>query len=162
MVSEPIWISEARKHIGLKEIPGEKHAPMILKWWRLIKRAGIRSDEVPWCAAFVGGCLETVGLRSSRFESAKSYLEWGTPLLRPAYGCVVIFLRQGGGHVGFVVGQDERGRIMVLGGNQKDKVGIDPFDRSRVVGYRWPDGHALASIDLPLIASSAPSSRNEA
>ena len=31
------WIAEARKHIGLKEIKGNKHNPTILSWLKKLK-----------------------------------------------------------------------------------------------------------------------------
>lgn len=158
----PAWIKEAQKYIGLKEIPGEKHEPKILQWWRAIKRSGIQSDEVPWCAAFVGGCLEAVGIVSTRFESAKSYLNWGDALAGPCYGCIVIFTREGGGHVGFLVGVDKQNRLMILGGNQGNKVSIAPFDRSRVSGYRWPKLVPQYTGSMPIIYSTAVSSYQEA
>lgn len=158
----PEWISEAQKHIGTKEIPGPKHNSKILNWWKAIKRGGIKSDEIPWCAAFVGGCLEAVGIISSRFESAASYKTWGMGLKTPIYGCVAVFTRNGGGHVGFVVGLDTRGRLMILGGNQGDKVSIAPFDRSRVVAYRWPQAVPIISYSLPMISTAQASSTNEA
>lgn len=161
-MSEPKWLEEARKHIGTREIPGEKNEPKILQWWKAIKRSGIKTDEVPWCAAFVGGCLESVGVVSSRYESAKSYLAWGVPLSSPVAGCIVVFERQGGGHVGFVVGQDPKGRLMVLGGNQGNAVSIAPFEHSRVSGYRWPAPVSIQIAPLPLIVSAAASSTNEA
>lgn len=156
------WIAEARRNIGTREIKGPKHEPKILAWWKAIKRAGIKDDETPWCAAFVGGCLEAAGIVSSRFESAKSYESWGAPLSAPAYGCVVVFSRDGGGHVGFVVGRDERGGLLVLGGNQGDAVNIKSFDRSRVTAYRWPQGVPTpAASPLPMLAATE-LSRNEA
>lgn len=161
-MNELSWIEEARKYIGVKEIPGEKHEPKILQWWKAIKRSGIKSDEVPWCAAFVGGCLEVAGIVSSRFESAKSYLTWGIKLTMPVYGCIVVFEREGGGHVGFAVGQDAKGRLMVLGGNQGDMVSIKPFERARVSAYRWPATIPFQATPLPIIATTAQSSQNEA
>ena len=71
---EPVWLSIARKYIGTKEIKGIKHEPKIVQWWRAIKRGGIKDDETPWCAAFVGGVLEEAGIISSRNEGARSYL----------------------------------------------------------------------------------------
>ena len=47
------WMDFAKALIGVKEIPGTKHNPEILQMWKDIKRGGIKSDEVPWCAAFV-------------------------------------------------------------------------------------------------------------
>ena len=49
---------------------------------------------------------------------AKEYAFAGKRLTKPAYGCLVVFTRQGGGHVGFVVGKDKAGNLLVLGGNQ--------------------------------------------
>lgn len=161
-MKNPIWLIEAEKHIGKKEYPGAANNPWIVLLWKAIKRGGIKSDAVPWCAAFVGGCLEVVGIVSSRYESAKSYMNWGVPLSRAAYGCVAVFERAGGGHVGFVVGIDEQGRLMILGGNQGDKVSVAPFDRQRVTGYRWPQGIPFNDYALPLIASTQASSTNEA
>ncbi|MHB0925088.1 MAG: TIGR02594 family protein [Gallionellaceae bacterium] len=156
------WLAEAQKHIGTREIPGEKNEPKILQWWKAIRRGGIKSDAVPWCAAFVGGCLEAVGIVSSRYESAKSYLAWGQPLSAPVHGCIVVFERTGGGHVGFVVGEEPTGRLMVLGGNQRDMVSIAPFDRARVAGYRWPSAIPLPGEALPQLASAQASSQEEA
>ena len=161
-MSELPWIERARAYIGTREIKGPKHESRILGWWKAIKRGGIKDDETPWCAAFVGGVLEECGIASSRFESARSYLEWGTALPSPVYGCVVVFTREGGGHVGFVVGKDRTGNLMVLGGNQGDAVNIKPFALGRVSGYRWPKGVAIQGGKLPTIASNGALSSNEA
>ena len=161
-MNELAWVAEARKYIGQKEYPGSANNPWIVSLWKAIKRGGIKSDAVPWCAAFVGGCLENVGIKSTRFESAKSYLSWGIPLVRPVYGCIAVFSRDGGGHVGFVVGSDGSGRLMILGGNQGDKVSIAPIEGKRATGYRWPSDIVIADVALPIIGSAQRSSTNEA
>ncbi|MEB5748673.1 TIGR02594 family protein [Leclercia adecarboxylata] len=150
-MSEPKWLAEARHYIGEKEVKGAKHNPLILQMWKDIKRGGIKDDETPWCAAFVGAVLERVGITSTRFESAKSYMSWGTRLQSPALGCIVVFEREGGGHVGFVVGKAPNGDLMVLGGNQSDAVNIHAFPRFRVTGYRWPAGVPDLPQLLPLL-----------
>lgn len=153
---EPPWIDEARKHVGVREIKGPEHEWRIVRWWKAIRRGGIKDDETPWCAAFVGGCLEACGVISTRYESAKSYLSWGRKLTKPLYGCVVIFDRDGGGHVGFVVGKDSLGRLMVLGGNQGDEVNVRAFTSDRVLGYRWPMLAPLPEdITLPTLTAAA-------
>ena len=53
-MKEPSWIVEGRKYIGEKEIKGPEHNPLILQFWKDIKRGGIKDDETPWCAAYVG------------------------------------------------------------------------------------------------------------
>ena len=151
---EPVWLNEARKHIGLKEVKGSTHAPEIVQFWKDIKRGGIKDDETPWCAAFVGAMLERSGIKSSRFESAKSYLQWGDLLTQPVVGCVVVFTRDGGGHVGFVVGQDAQGHLLVLGGNQGDAVNIKAFPVSRVTGYRWPIDRPIPVEPLPTLGAA--------
>lgn len=161
-MSEQTWITEAKKHLGTKEIPGAKHEPKILAWWKAIKRGGIKSDEVPWCAAFVGGCLEAVGIVSSRYESARSYMTWGKAIPAPLPGCIVVFSRNGGGHVAFVVGVDKSGNLMCLGGNQGNAVTIAAFSRDRAIGYRWPAAAPLPrTTALPVMAGGT-LSRNEA
>lgn len=161
-MNTPHWIVEAKRHVGLTEMKGQDNRPEILQMWKDIKRGGIQADSVPWCAAFVGACLERVGIKSTRFEGALSYLTWGVDLTAPIYGCIVVFARTGGGHVGFVVGEDEKGRLMVLGGNQGDAVTIAPFDANRVAGYRWPDDVSMHNEPLPFLSTAAASSTNEA
>lgn len=159
---KPKWLLEAEKHIGQKEVKGPSHNPFIVQLWKLIKRGGIKDDETPWCASFLGGCLETVGIPSTRFESAKSYEKYGTALPSPAVGAIATFSRDGGGHVAFVVGQDKNGNILCLGGNQGDKVCIAAFVSSRVTSYRWPPGQPLPLTNLLPILDGASLSRNEA
>lgn len=158
---EPEYLRLAREAIGLQEVVGQDHNAEILQYWRDIKRGGIKDDETPWCSAFVGAMLERAGIRSTRFESAKSYLTYGTEIKQPAYGCIVVFSRAGGGHVGFVVGQDAQGNLLVLGGNQGNEVSIKAFPKARVTGYRIPPGVTLP-ITAPLQIGSAPSSTSEA
>ena len=158
-MNEPKWLTEARKYLGLAEVKGPDHNPEILQMWRDIKRSGIKDDETPWCAAFVGAVLERVGIRSSRFESARSYLDWGQLLALPVPGCVVIFTRAGGGHVGFAVGRDPAGNLLVLGGNQSDAVNIKAFPVSRVSGYRWPAGLVVPADPLPVLGAEQLSER---
>lgn len=165
-MTEPRWLVEARKHVGLREIAGRRHNPSILRWWMLI-HAPFSDDETPWCAGYLGGVLESVGIRSTRSALARSYERYGVGLPRAALGSIAVFWRgsprSGSGHVGFVIGEDSRGHLLVLGGNQGDAVSIKPFERRRLLSLRWPDGEPLpASFDLQRRSSSAPLSTNEA
>lgn len=165
----PKWISKAYNYIGLKEIHGKQHNEKILEFWKEI-RASFTDDETPWCAGFVGGVLEECGIRSSRSASARSYMNWGAKLDEPAVGAIVVFWRGDpkgySGHVGFVVGKDGKGNIMVLGGNQGDEVNVKPFSTSRVLGYRWPLNEECTQQvgikNLPTIGTNYSVSTNEA
>ncbi|WP_232099079.1 TIGR02594 family protein [Aeromonas veronii] len=87
-------------------------------------------------------------------RGARSYASWGEKLEKPVAGCVVVFSRDGGGHVGFVVGQDKAGNLLVLGGNQADAVNVKAFPRSRVTAYRWPAGEPKPVGELPVMAAA--------
>lgn len=144
------WLNYARSYVGVREIKGVVHNPLVVGFWKMARLAGIKNDEVPWCAGFVGAALES-----------RAYLDWGEKIGAPEYGCVVVFSRAGGGHVGFCVGVDNRKRLMILGGNQGDAVSIAPFDRNRVVGYRRVPFVAFPR-SLPVLAGDGASSSNEA
>lgn len=159
MPTQPIWLREAIKYIGTKEIPGPNTNAFILKWWSLI-RAPFTDDETPWCAGFVGGILESVGIKSTKSASSLSYLKWGQVLKAPVAGAIAVKRRQGGGHVTFVEGKaDLTGKyIICVGGNQNDQVcrAIYPAD---VFEYRWPSGFPIPREAPPLIASQSSSVR---
>jgi uncharacterized protein (TIGR02594 family) len=155
------WIHEAKKHIGLKEIKGSG-TNLTIKSWLSTLRAWWSDDETPWCGTFAAHCMKSAGYQLPKhWYRAKDWLNWGIAITTPCYGCVVVFERAGGGHVGFVVGKDNKGRLMVLGGNQDDAVSVAPFEKYRVAGYRMPVGN-IAYEPLPLIANSDPSSTREA
>lgn len=151
-MSEPAWLIEARKYIGVREIKGVTHNSLIVGWWKAIKRGGIKDDETPYCAAYCGAMLEAVGLRSTRFESAASYLDWGQPLTKPVVGAIAVFTRPGGNHVGFVVGRTKAGDLLILGGNQSDAVNIRAFSVKGLRGLRWPLAVPVPTAPLPLLA----------
>lgn len=179
MKNELKWVQTARSYIGQKEIKGAKHNPIVLELWASAFKAKnqavpavFKNDETPWCGAFVAFVMAKAGLSHhipKSFPLARSWATAGSKLNNPAYGCVVVFWRGNpkgaSGHVGFVVGRDKAGNLMVLGGNQSDAVNIKPFSRSRVLGYRWcgtqsmPATHRFA---LPVLASNGKVSTNEA
>jgi uncharacterized protein (TIGR02594 family) len=138
---EPKWLKLARKEIGVKEVPGPGNNPVILKYYADAGHPEIDSDDVHWCAALTGACLERSGVPSSKSLMARSYMQWGKPVSKPFPGCIAVFSRgdprSASGHVGFYVGENEKG-ILVLGGNQSDAVSIVPQDRNRLLGYRMP------------------------
>lgn len=156
----PDWLLEASYDYLDKEVKGEKHNPEILRIWKDAKLGGIKDDETPWCAGAVSAWLERAGVRSMRTAWARNYLEFGEKLLEPRFGCIVVFERGKGGHVGFVTGISEDGKmIRVLGGNQGDCVNERMFPTTRVLGYRQPEGVVLSS--LPIVGKSEQST-NEA
>jgi uncharacterized protein (TIGR02594 family) len=164
MTADPPWIARGRQLLGTREVPGPEQNPVINGMWAKLKMKLTEDD--PWCAGFVGYCLADAGIAGSGSAAARSYLKWGMELPAAVYGCVVVFSRPGNswsGHVGFVVGRDGHGRLLVLGGNQGDAVTVVPFDVDRVLGYRWPSGVTLPAFSgMPEVASAGKSSEDEA
>lgn len=156
------WLAIARKYLGTREVKGKAHNSNILRWLAAIKAAW-RNDEEPWCSTFVCGVLEEAGIVSARTAWARGNLKWGQKLSEPVLGCIVVFERgPKSGHVGFLVGIDKAGNLMILGGNQGDMVSIKPFSKSRVLGYRWPVNVAYTKAKLPVLTSDGKVSKNEA
>lgn len=131
----PDWLAIAKKEIGIKEIMNGDN-PRIVEYHSATTLAAVE-DSVYWCASFVCWCLESAGIQSTKSAWAKSYLSWGYPMDKPETGCIVIFTRGTGGHVGFYTGEDKE-YIYVLGGNQGDQVNISPYSKANFLGYRWP------------------------
>ena len=75
-------------------------------------------------------------------------------------------VRNGGGHVVFIVGRDGDGNYVCVGGNQSDAVNVRSFPRERLRDFRWPVGPSLPARigfdSLPSIRSAGRFSVNEA
>lgn len=167
-MSEPRWLPVARSALGQAEVPGKESNPWLVNLWRrypsVWSALGRDDSSAPWCGTFMAWTFDQLGMFVVRNPfRAKAWLDVPFAIDAAALGCIVVFERAGGGHVGFVVGRDELGRLMVLGGNQGDRVSIAPFSMSRVIGYRWPEFPPPPPSRLPLLASNgAPLSTNEA
>ncbi len=132
------WMVEAKKHIGLREIVGKQHSSTILKWLKSLG-AWWQEDETPWCGTFVAHCLKMAGVAYPKhWYRALDYVNYGTKLVRPAYGCVAIKTRKGGGHVCFVVGRDQKtNKLVCIGGNQGNAVSYALYNDSDFQEFRW-------------------------
>lgn len=163
VTSDPLWLTIANRYLGIEETPGKETTPIVRRW--LIELgAWWRDDETPWCGTFVGAVMREAGAPIPKhYYRARAWLDWGTALKQPALGCVAVFERRGGGHVGLVVGRNELDYLLVLGGNQSNKVCIASFSPDRVLGYRWPLLDLAGRQDaLPILSASLPLSTNEA
>lgn len=160
--AEPNWLIEARKHLGLREIPGPKHNTVIQGWLSQLG-AWWKDDETPWCGVFVAHCFRAAGVPLPKhWYRAKGWLDWGDKLTEPVLGCVVVLEREGGGHVFIAIGQDAAGRIVGIGGNQGNAVSVAAFDRGRVLAYRWPLRVNSPTRGLPVVDFNGASSAREA
>ncbi|MEB4591994.1 TIGR02594 family protein [Candidatus Thiothrix sp. Deng01] len=129
-------IQTATRFIGMREDENRQELATF------IKQAGlsINPDSTAWCAGFTNAVLHANGIKGTDALNARSFLEWGEATNNPQPGDVVVLYlgsRDGWqGHVGFFAGFDSAGNVRILGGNQGDKVSIESFPKSRVLGYR--------------------------
>ena len=107
-----------------------------------IKKAGITINpgNTAWCAAFVNAVLYVNNIQGTGAVDARSFLQWGMDTRHPQQGDIVVLWRGSPsswkGHVGFFKGVDAAGNVLILGGNQSDRVSIEAFSPSRVLSYR--------------------------
>ena len=165
---EPAWLRAARRKLGTREAAGPANNPTILAWAKRLgtKVLGIvyNADDTPWCGVFAAACLQEVDLDPPPLAvRARNWADWGANLRtdRLAPGAVLVFEREGGGHVGFYVGED-RDAYHVLGGNQGDAVTVARIARTRLVASRWPRGVPIIGGPVRLTAKpGAKLSRDE-
>lgn len=116
--------------------------PLIVKWLARTKvpRSQI-ADETAWCAAFASAMLDECGYNVPALARARSFLEIGQEkpdTEKSSLGDVIVFSRGSvSGHVAFFIRLDlNANQIWVLGGNQKNRVGIDPYPISSILSRR--------------------------
>jgi uncharacterized protein (TIGR02594 family) len=134
---EPTWMPVARGEIGVKEVPGPGDDPRIVEYLQSTSLGSPenQNDETFWCSAFVNWCIEEVSMEGTNSAWARDWLNWGKKISTPVVGCITVFSRDSGGHVGFFIERKD-GLIYVLGGNQHDCVCIEGHDEGRLLGYR--------------------------
>lgn len=138
MTSHLTILGLAATFLHIREIPGAKHNPLIVEMLRACG-LGRRGDETPWCAAFVNHVLTLAGLEGTGSARARSFEYWGTPACDPVPGSIAVLSRgkpsSGKGHVAFVVRATGH-RVLLLGGNQRNKVCARWYPKSRILSYR--------------------------
>lgn len=136
----PLWMTVARGELGVTACgPGQSN-PRITEYHEGTNIRGY-DDKASWCSSFVDWCLGKAGVAGTGSALARSWLDWGEPLVEPRVGCITVLYRDDPnswkGHVGFFL-RIADGRIHLLGGNQLDQVREHDYPLESVLGYRWP------------------------
>lgn len=136
-IQAPKVLVEACKLIGTKEIVGKTHNPTILEWAEeLGLEKSYTNDEIPWCGLFAAICVKRAGFEVVKQPLwALSWAKYGTASETPMFGDILTFKRNGGGHVGFYVGEDDS-CFHVLGGNQGNEVKVIRIEKTRLYEAR--------------------------
>ncbi|MDR6102774.1 uncharacterized protein (TIGR02594 family) [Agrobacterium larrymoorei] len=166
---EPVWLRDARRYIGLTEIPGPKSNPVIIGFAKKLGgwiASWYTNDDTPWCGLFVGNNIATTLPKEALPANPLGALNWKKfgKFVEPCLGAILVFERTGGGHVGYYVGEDET-HFHVLGANQDNAVNIKRIPKKRLVedGSRWPlTGEAPTRGRVFLKAGDVSSSKSEA
>lgn len=117
---------EASRFIGLHE----KVNNNVLK-----PLMNVNPVRTPWCAAFVNAVLEKTGFTGSGSLQARSFTNYGVKTTDPQKGDIVVMRT----HVGFFEGytyKDGKKYVIVLGGNQNNRVQVSEYPISKVIAYR--------------------------
>jgi uncharacterized protein (TIGR02594 family) len=139
-------LEAAGAYLGLQEWPGAKQNPKIVSMFATVGHGQVQDDETPWCAAFVGSVLASLGLPHTGKLNARSYQTYGqgvrTQDARP--GDIVVLWRGSPtswqGHVAFFV-RFEGDKVILRGGNQTNgKVTDDDYPIDRILAVRRADG----------------------
>lgn len=111
----------------------------------------------PWCAAFVNTVLQANHIQGTGSLAARSFLNWGQATWNPQKGDIVITSRGNDpskGHVGFYMGKDNAGNILILGGNQSDSVSIKSINPNTVLSIRTSSPDNSGTAFNPTITTS--------
>jgi len=122
---------------GLKEIPGIKNNPEIMKYFHSIGQDWVQGDETAWCSAFVNWCAKKKGLEYTGKLNARSWLNLGMECSLNVADIVVLWRESPDswkGHVAIPIKEDDN-YIWCLGGNQGNMVKISPYPKGRILKY---------------------------
>jgi uncharacterized protein (TIGR02594 family) len=160
----PKLLLEMLKLYGTVEKPGAGDNPQIIAWANEI---GVGKtyvhDSTPWCGLATGVAAQRAGKSIPKTPLwALSWAEFGVKVPRPMLGDVLVFKREGGGHVTVYVGEDDTA-YHCLGGNQSDQVNITRIAKNRLYAARRPlMTVAPTNIRVVRLSSGGRLSQNEA
>lgn len=177
----PLLLREMLKLIEVKEFAGKPSNPVIVAWADEVAAAmptpyarwaadWYNDDAIAWCGLGVAVAAVRASqgrperLPPPKFLSAKDWLNFGRKVSidEAMLGDVLVFSRDGGGHVALYVGEDEY-TFHILGGNQKDAVNIMRKMKSDCVGVRRPIyNNQPANVRKIHYGADGPLSSNEA
>ncbi len=137
----PKMIVEALKLFVTMEKPGSANNPTIVAWAKEVggEVADVyKADSIPWCGLFMAVVAKRAGKELPKHPLwALSWSAFGAKSPVAALGDVLVFVRNGGGHVGLYVGEDGSA-FHILGGNQSDCVCITRVAKARLYAARRP------------------------
>ncbi len=134
-----MYFTSSLSYYGLLEGPGTANNPTILGWAKEVGVAGwYKDDAVAWCGLFMGVCQSRAGFPyNSQLLSSLAWSKWGNHVDndKAMLGDTLVFVRPGGGHVAFYIGES-KDNFLILGGNQSNSVCIEWISKQRLFAVR--------------------------
>lgn len=136
----PKTLVHAKSFLGVKEIEGKVNSSIIMGW---AKELGLEkiytADEIAWCGLLMAEVCKRAGVETNLTPKeslwALNWSKFGTKQSVAMLGDILTFKRNGGGHVGVYVGEDEL-CYHILGGNQSNMVCIIRIEKTRLNSIR--------------------------
>ncbi|NAZ37130.1 TIGR02594 family protein [Rubellimicrobium sp. CFH 75288] len=148
----PPWIAAGMEPLGWHEV---RDNARLAAWLKRDGRTLGNPARLPWCGDYVDTALRLAlpdeprpGPLAGNPYWALNWLHFGRRITHPCLGAVAVKKRTGGGHVGFVVGQDAAD-LYILGGNQNNQVSIARYPRDAWEDFRWPTTWSGPQMPLP-------------
>lgn len=160
----PKMLVELLSLYGTKETLGSGNNPEILSWAKELGLKDYTNDAIAWC----GLTMAIVAKRADKIVPkeplwALNWRNFGAPVSEAMLGDVLVFTRNGGGHVTMYVGENDD-YYFCLGGNQSDMINITKIPKSRTHWVRRPV-YSIAQPDnvrkVRINDSGAPTSSKE-
>lgn len=166
----PRTIQTALELIGTREVVGKGSDRTIMDWRDTLNQAGVKisgysDDDIPWCGLFVAWVAYKRRDNAAEVVKdplwARNWASYGNKADKASLGDVLVFVRNGGGHVGFYIAEDAT-CYHVLGGNQSNAVTITRIEKSRCIAVRRPPYQNQPATVRPfIVAASGAISKNE-
>ena len=163
----PKILVQAKSLLGTKEIVGTINSDIIMGW---AKNLGLEkiytSDEIAWCGLFMAEVCKRAGVETNLTPKqslwALNWSKFGTKQSVAMLGDILTFKRNGGGHVGIYVGEDDT-CYHILGGNQSNMVCVTRIEKKRLNSIRRTDWKVKQPTNVRVIKleSNGAISQNE-
>lgn len=160
----PRMVKIGLDNLGTKEVTGVGNNATILSWAHELNISNTyNADSIPWCGLFIAMVVQRSGrVPVDKPLWARSWAQWGKRAQVAMLGDVLVFAREGGGHVGIYIAED-KDCYHVLGGNQSDAVTITRIKKIRCIAVCRPAyNNQPASVKQYVVSATGAISANEA
>ncbi len=136
----PKIVQEGLKLLGTIETPGKANNPKIMAWAKACGLGNAYSaDSIPWCGLFIAYIVMMSGREPvDQPLWARNWAKFGVMADYASLGDILTFVRDGGGHVGIYICEDDL-YYYTLGGNQSDAVTITKIGKGRCIAVTRPE-----------------------